>query len=675
MSSKEIKNADKNTQSETQVPPNMLSNQSQTSEVEDQKEINSSQEKMYLEGEEHIDPYSLDSNNLKVMEQLSVKPREAYLKEKIDKENFDMKLINNIQKDIKYQENEIKTEISDNKVSINEKTNDLSKIMEKAKQNKEKYFVKYSDKEYNLRNKHKILSTLREEQNILRIKLAKIEENESLLKSEGFMNLNKSFESQVITPYEKSIKEQKKKNIQQQKNDLNERLKEIEFRIGQIIQEESDQKFSKKEKLENYKQNFEKDKEIIKARADKYLKEIKERSKRMSQDMEKLVEKRKKEIEKKEKEDEEKKKKILEDFKDKQKEKERNRIKEKRLIMAKYMPYRKLKLETKEDDYIYAKLAKNYEKTQIDKLKKVNLERKNETKMVTPEELQIFQEKIEKKKEEIKKLKEEKNAEEKEKFEAAKNFVPKYKSKYDQNSDEELHNKITEQQNKKLIVSGFTEKKNNYGKSVHQPTVNEVKKKERLDKIVKLKQPELFQVKYTLKKKDKEKEKEKSTEKKSLKWLHKLQKESALRNLNNSSEMDNPISLIKRPKKIKLSTSFTNHKKKENVSPKQFNYLEELRKEKKIGNKQKSDIIFNKDENNNIIKELDQMKEKTNKLEKKAQMGEELLRVNGGIANNPKLGKEVSDLYINSIGAKINVLNHIYDSENNFNENDNENDY
>ena len=675
MSSKELKNADKNIQSETQVPPNMLSNQSQTSEVEDQKEINSSQEKMYLEGEEHIDPYSLDSNNLKVMEQLSVKPREAYLKEKIDKENFDMKLINNIQKDIKYQENEIKTEISDNKVSINEKTNDLSKIMEKAKQNKEKYFVKYSDKEYNLRNKHKILSTLREEQNILRIKLAKIEENESLLKSEGFMNLNKSFESQVITPYEKSIKEQKKKNIQQQKNDLNERLKEIEFRIGQIIQEESDQKFSKKEKLENYKQNFEKDKEIIKARADKYLKEIKERSKRMSQDMEKLVEKRKKEIEKKEKEDEEKKKKILEDFKDKQKEKERNRIKEKRLIMAKYMPYRKLKLETKEDDYIYAKLAKNYEKTQIDKLKKVNLERKNETKMVTPEELQIFQEKIEKKKEEIKKLKEEKNAEEKEKFEAAKNFVPKYKSKYDQNSDEELHNKITEQQNKKLIVSGFTEKKNNYGKSVHQPTVNEVKKKERLDIIVKLKQPELFQVKYTLKKKDKEKEKEKSTEKKSLKWLHKLQKESALRNLNNSSEMDNPISLIKRPKKIKLSTSFTNNKKKENVSPKQFNYLEELRKEKKIGNKQKSDIIFNKDENNNIIKELDQMKEKTNKLEKKAQMGEELLRVNGGIANNPKLGKEVSDLYINSIGAKINVLNHIYDNENNFNENDNENDY
>ena len=675
MASKEIKNADKNIQSEVQVPPIMLSNQSQTSEIEDQKEINSSQEKLYLEGEEHIDPYSLDSNNVQVKEQLSLKPREAYLKEKIDKENYDLKLINNIKKDIKYQVNEIKSEISDNKVSINEKTNDLSKIMDDAKKSKEKYLVKYSDKEYNLRNKHKILSTLREEQNTLKSKLLKIEENESLLQSEGFMNLNKSFESQLITPYDKSIKEQKKKSIKQQKTDLNERLKEVEFRISQIIQEENDQKFSKKEKLENYKQNFEKDKEIIKARADKYLKEIKERNKRMSQDMEKLVEKRKKEIEKKEKEDEEKKKQILDKFKEKEKEIERKRIKEKRLIMAKYMPYRKLKLETKEDDYTYAKLKKKYENTENNLFKQVNLEKKNKSKMVTPEELQNFREQIEIKKEEIKKLKEEKDSKEKEKFEVAKHFKPSYKSKYDEKTDDELHNKITEQQNKQIIIQGLTEKKNDFGKKVHQPTVNEAKKKERLDVIVKLKQPELFQVKYTLKKKEKEKEKEKSTEKKSLKWLYKLQKEAAVRNLNNSSEMENPITLIKRPKKIKLSTSFSKNIKKENVNPKQFNYLEELRQKKIIGNKKNNEVAFKIGENKNLISELEQMKEKTSKLENKAQMGEELLRVNGGIANNPKLGKEVSELYINSIGAKIDVLNHIYDDNNNNDERENEEDY
>jgi hypothetical protein len=343
--------------------------------------------------------------------------------------------------------------------------------------------------------------------------------------------------------------------------------------------------------------------------------------------------------------------------------------------MAKYMPYRKLKLETKEDDYTYAKLKKKYENTENNLFKQVNLEKKNKSKMVTPEELQNFREQIEIKKEEIKKLKEEKDSKEKEKFEVAKHFKPSYKSKYDEKTDDELHNKITEQQNKQIIIQGLTEKKNDFGKKVHQPTVNEAKKKERLDIIVKLKQPELFQVKYTLKKKEKEKEKEKSTEKKSLKWLYKLQKEAAVRNLNNSSEMENPITLIKRQKKIKLSTSFSQNIKKENVNPKQFNYLEELRQKKIIGNKKNNEVAFKIGENKNLISELEQMKEKTSKLENKAQMGEELLRVNGGIANNPKLGKEVSELYINSIGAKIDVLNHIYDDNNNNDERENEEDY
>ena len=144
---------------------------------------------------------------------------------------------------------------------------------------------------------HKILKELTEEKNTLKTKLNKIQINESLLKSEGFINLNNSFESEAITPFDKSIKEQQIKNIKVKKKEINERLIEIEFRINQIIQEEKDKNFSKKEKLENYKQTFERDKEILKARADKYLKENKERNKRIMQDIEHLVEKRKKEME------------------------------------------------------------------------------------------------------------------------------------------------------------------------------------------------------------------------------------------------------------------------------------------------------------------------------------------------------------------------------------------
>ena len=89
--------------------------------------------------------------------------------------------------------------------------------MENVKISKEKNLMKNIDKEYNTRKKHKIIKELTEEQNILKTKLNKIEINESLLKSEGFMNLNNSYESEAITPFDKSIKEQQIKNIKEKK--------------------------------------------------------------------------------------------------------------------------------------------------------------------------------------------------------------------------------------------------------------------------------------------------------------------------------------------------------------------------------------------------------------------------------------------------------------------------
>ena len=158
-------------------------------------------------------------------------------------------------------------------------------------------------------------------------------------------------------------------------------------------------------------------------------------------------------------------------------------------------------------------------------------------------------------------------------------------------------------------------------------------------------------------------EKEKPIDKKKLEWFYKLKKESIYKNLNNSAEMDNPLSLIKKPKIVRLSSSFTKSKKNNNVNPKQFNYLEEFKnkKNKRQNTSEFLDIKIN-EENNNSIEDIQIMKEKTQMLENKVQMSEELLRSNGGIANNPKLGKQVSDMYINSIENKIKLLNKIYDN-------------
>ena len=325
--------------------------------------------------------------------------------------------------------------------------------------------------------------------------------------------------------------------------------------------------------------------------------------------------------------------------------------------MEKYMPYRQLKLNKKLDDYTYAKLDKKYLETENKLIDKINLEKKLKSKMLTSDELHNFWEQIDIKKEELKKKKELIEEKEKEKFEAVKNFKAKYKSKYSQQNDEEMYNIIDEKNNKKEKVMLNNNSKMKYIKeNVHQPRINEVKKKERLENIVKLEQPKLFQIKYTLKKQ----EKEKPIDKKKLEWFYKLKKESNLKYLNNSAEMDNPLSLIKKPKIMRLSSSFS--KKNKNVNPKQFNYIEELRNKK---NKQNTseilDIKINEDKNNSI-EDIQILKEKNQRLEEKVQMSEKLLRTNGGIANDPKLGKQVSDMYINSIENKIILLNKVYDN-------------
>ena len=633
------------------------------------KELDSFEEKAYLEGELHFnESSSLNSKNIKNMEQVTVKPRETYLKEKINKIIYNKNLINNIQKDMDVQINEIKIEIEKEKVLINKKQKNVDIIMDNIKNQKEKKLIKYSEIEYKLRKKHKVLKELREEQNILKAKLNKLTENEELLKSEGYMNLNNSYEG--ITPFDKSIKEQEMKKNKNKRNDINERLKETNFRIEHLLKEEEENKVTKKEKLKNFNQSINKDKDIIEARAAKYLKESKERNKRLLNDIDKIVEKRKKEIEKKEKEDEDKKKELIDKFRKDVKKKERENLEKKKSIMDSYIPYRLKKLDKKEDDYRYIQYNKRYIETEENYINKIKMERKQKNIMVTSEDLKNFMEKIEITKEELKKEKEKRDLKEKEKFDACKNYKPNYISKTNKRIIEEMDQINNKEKYKKEKLIALNEKKKNV--QVKIPEINEMKKKERMDLIVKLEKPILFQKKYTLKKQDKKKRvllKERNQNSKKYEWLYKLEKHK-IENLNNSTEIKVP-QLIKKPKLIKMSYSFTT-KNKDEINLKKINYLKELREkrgnEKKTSKSQQNSSekkLKNKKEKNekkeNIIEKLNQAKEKVDFYERKASIDEKLLKINGGISNNPKLGKELSDLYINSIGAKLNVLKKIYD--------------
>ena len=80
---------------------------------------------------------------------------------------------------------------------------------------------------------------------------------------------------------------------------------------------------------------------------------------------------------------------------------------------------------------------------------------------------------------------------------------------------------------------------------------------------------------------------------------------------------------------------------------------------KKKDNKKKWDDLLLKRKNNSLLNNIEFVKRKADMIDKEADKNEKLLKYNGGIATNPKLGKKVSNLYLESIQAKLSILNQI----------------
>ena len=691
-------------QSEDKKPPKKAQTQIK------EQEITSEQEKIYLEGEPHIDPNTedkeimcppIDVKDSQKMEKKQLKifrPRENYLKEKITKLNYDEKLLNNIQKGLGEQVENIKSQIQEKNILITEVPKDLNKYIIKSASTENK-IIKYSNEDYELKKKHKNIKELTEEQASLKKKLMKIEENENLLNNEGFMNLNNTYDG--LTQFDKSIKEQQIKSIKNKKYEINERLIEIDKRLRLILNEEENNKLSKKEKLQSFCENFERDKEIVEARAKKYIKETKQRNQRLANDINQLVEKRKKEIEQKEKEEELKKDEIRKKFIEKEKAIEQKRFKENKDMMLKYKPFVNAKCDKNENNYLFGIYEKKYIENEKKLIKKVSNDRKRKNKTVTSDELENFLTKIEEKKEEIKKKKEIKNRKELAKFEMAKNFKPSYISHFNEIIEEENNKMREKEKNKKEEIEGLKDLKENYATNIRktrQPTINEILKKERMDKIVALENPKLVQIKDTLLKRKKKKK------------IILIKREKKPGEVNGLDELNRSAiiqsHLIKRPKSLRFSSSHSalQQKEKEEEEKKQngvqkkdnklkqnkeqdkpnkkINYIDVIRKERlekleKAAEKAKT-TEKDKDKNNteinkwekelnnkkgNIIQNIYNVKQQAEDLGKRAEMEEKLLKANGGIENNPELGKKITGYLIGSIEAKLSILNQMYKGE------------
>ena len=622
--------------------------------------------------------------------QIINKPRENYLNNKKNEMNLSQSLNKSIQSGLDSQVTDIKSQIQDKSILITE-PKDLNKYINRSASTQNKV-IKYSNEDYQQKQLHKVVTDLKEEQNTLRMRLKKIEENEALLNKEGFMNLNNSY--QGPTKYEKSMREYQMKNAKNKKNEINDRLTEIEFRINHILEEES-MKVKKRDNLQKFKENFERDKEIIEARAQKYLRESKERNQRFENEIKQLEERRQKEIEEKEKNDQLKKEKLIKKFIEKEREEEKKRLNKNEAIMLKYKPY--INQTYKKTDDLYTRMEKKYQEREKKLLDKLNRDKKIRSKTVTNDELQEFWEEIEKKKEILKEKKEKRDQKENELFEMAKNYKPSYVSCYSEMIDEENMKFLEKERIKKDEILQRVEKRKEIGEDIRKKKHYEIDEKlqrERMDRIAAIENPKLFQIKETLKKQKKNRillKKRDTTKPSKYKWELKLKDES----LNNSDIIKDH--LLKKPKVIKFAYSYAdldeakenkdnkdNKNNKDNIRkgekkiefPNYLKILAEQRKRKEKHRREREEEKKEKDENieeedknqkesnedqlndiGNLVQKIYLEKQKAENLGQIAEREQQLLRINGGIKNNPELGKKVTGHLIDSIKTKLNILN------------------
>ena len=665
-------------------------NKIKTNIIENEKELKT--EKDYLIGKEHKNPNEI-KQNMKTSENLpninieqsgeeqngentkeeekkkmiEIKPRETYLKDKIGKMQFTNNVLSGINKGIGEQLMTVKKDIISKKVVLHrDAPKDLEKYINKSFESSPNC---KKEEMFNLKNKYKSVKELKKDKDILSRKLMQIIENENLLE-------NKENKNDTESIVEKNVNEKIKKELEIKKNKIKKKLENVNEKIKNILLDVEDNSSNKKQdNLKNFIDNFERDKEIIEIRAQKYLKERKERDKRIANDLNQIVEKRKKEIEAQDKKQREKQEKMVKKLKSQTKQRENKISKEIGAKSLLYKPYINEKIEGTAKNYLFMQKYQSYIKSEQSLIDKENLNRKMKMKQITSEELEEFNNKMDQRREEKKLITEKKTEKLYKEWNNRKNTIPAYVSPFSEKAYEQITNPAEKQKEDKEIIKELMQKKLDWSNSLDPPKINKDLEQKRLESISNL-DPKRFLLEKDTLQHNKRKGRillKKPDPKKPSKFTWKL------KILNTSdNELSIERTLVKRPKNYKMALSMERSSK--NFPNNKIDYLQEIIKEKENKeNMQKANslkvllneenfakssekkwnkkINNNKDKNISIVDNINDVKNKINLLELKAKQNGQLLQVQEPTCNDVELNKKVSNLIIDSIEAKLSLLN------------------
>ena len=638
-------------------------------------------EKDYTQGQEHIPeheisekPENISSTNIQENEQTSneetsgkkvikLKPRETHLKDKMNKMQFDESLLSGINKGIEGQLKSLKEDIMSNNVNVSATNN--KKFVNKSFD----YALSENNKKdnFDVKKKYKEIYELKEEKDALNRKLMQIIENENLLENKNKSNLL----------VEQNLKEKIKKDVSKQKKEILDKINIINSKIKLLMQSSEDANTKRLMNLKSFLDNFERDKEIAEIRAKKYLKENKQRKQLYINNANLFEEKLKQDMIQKDKEEKENQKQLVLKLRKQAKDlesKQSKKIEQKSLL---YKPFINQKVD-KTKNYLFMKQYEKFIKNEQRLIDKENNLRKNYMKPFSKEEIDEFIEKMDKKREEKKLIAEEKAQKLQQEWKEREKIIQQYVSPFLEKAFEGITNDIKEEKAKNEQRNFLLDKKKGYGTEIrtsHIPPKNKSLEQKRLATINNLDPRRFLLNKDTL-------QHHKRKGRVLLKKVdpNKPSKYDWLKQLNKSAENDPNIEdkLIKKPKNYMLSMSLDRNKRNKLPNIK-FDYLRKKNNEKE--QKENIDVLYNSEDKDlneeenyikasakkwdklinesndeNLIENINNAKDKIQKLEYEALQNEKLLKSSDDINQSVELNKRVSNLIIDSIQAKITLL-------------------
>ena len=543
------------------------------------------------------------------------------------------------QSEIKNEENNTLQEIEKEKEKLKEINMKIEDINNTIINNNQSSMMMNSSSVVTLDRKNKkLIKELQKNQSKLKNDLNQLNQTEQVLSEEGYLNLSNNNASHI--DIDRNIRKEKIKEIKKSKEVLRLKIEEITTQINKVI--ESNKKDNKAEIIKNFLDNFEHDKLLAEEKAKKFKKEKRKRNDRYLASMKEDYEKRVKTLESIEKEKEAKKQLELKIFHEQQKS-----------IVAKRNEANKKEAE-KNIQLLNSSPVKKYisiaEKNEIEFKEKQNeiiqqekLKRKEKMRPIRFEEINEFSKQAKSNRNMTMVELEQKKIKMKELWKERKELLPKYHSSYLNNITEEKKKEEEEKERKYIDIK--------INKNLQSKISDEIKKRF-VPKIDPKLQKEL-----------QERIKLLNSPPKISKSSHSRHGRIILKKINDTNKYSWKLKL----KNQNTESNQTNpNKPKIDIRKpleKPIDYLIEERKKRSASKESESiddkqwDKLLNA-KNGSKLSNIETVKLRAEYLQQQADMKKQLMKVQGK-ATSPELSEEIGKLYINSIEAKLKILNAI----------------